>query len=145
MVRTFAFALILSAAGCGPSLKYYTSDNVIGPYSPAIQTGPFLFVSGQIGLDPSTKALAGDDLESQTRQTLANLSAILKQAGYDSSNVVQCTVYLRDMKDFSKMNAIYGAFFPAGKYPTRTTVEVSNLPKDAKIEITAVAMRNAKD
>jgi 2-iminobutanoate/2-iminopropanoate deaminase len=133
--------IVAEEIGASFGRRYFTSDTVIGPYTPAINAGPFLFVSGQIGLNPQTMELVADDLESQTRQTLANLSALLKQAGYDSSNVIQCTVYIRDMKEFSKMNAIYGAFFSAGRYPTRTTVEVSNLPKNAKIEITAMAMK----
>lgn len=133
--------IVAEEIGTAFGRQYYSSDKVIGPYTPAINAGPFLFVSGQIGLNPATMELVADDLESQTRQTLTNLSALLKHAGYDSSDVIQCTVYLRDMKEFSKMNAIYGAFFPAGRYPTRTTIEVSNLPKNAKIEITATATK----
>jgi 2-iminobutanoate/2-iminopropanoate deaminase len=123
------------------SITYHTSAKVIGPYSLAINVGRFLFISGQIGMEMNTFTFPGKDIESQTKQALTNLSAILKSAGYDSSNVIQCTVYLRDMKEFQRMNLIYGGFFHEGKYPTRTTVEVSNLPKDARIEITAVAFK----
>ncbi|HTP13637.1 MAG TPA: Rid family detoxifying hydrolase [Bacteroidota bacterium] len=121
---------------------FYPSADVIGPYSPAVQVGPFLFVSGQIGLNPQTGAFDGDDIESQTHQALTNLTAALARAGFDSSDVVQCSVFLKDMKDFQKMNLIYGGFFAEGHYPTRTTVEVSNLPKNARVEISAVAYKS---
>jgi len=121
--------------------SYITSTQVIGPYSPAVKSGPFLFVSGQIGINPNTLELVSDDLEAQTGAALTNLFTILRQAGYDSTHIVQCVVYLRDMKDFQKMNLIYGGFFTEGKYPTRTTVEVSNLPKNARVEITALAIK----
>ncbi len=120
---------------------YYTDAQVYGPYSPAVKAGRFLFVSGQIGADPVTMELVGTDVAAQTRQALTNLTTLLNKAGYDSSDVVQCTVFLRDMKEFSRMNLIYGGFFADGKYPTRTTVEVSSLPKDALVEISAIAMK----
>ena len=121
---------------------FYPSPDVIGPYSPAVKAGPLLFVSGQVGIDPQTGNFAGDDIESQTRQALMNMTAILTKANYDSSDVVQCTVYLKDMRDFQRMNLIYGGFFAENKYPTRTTVEVSNLPRNAGIEISAIAYRS---
>ncbi len=121
---------------------FYPSAEVIGPYSPAVQVGSMLFVSGQIGLNPQTGQFAGDDIESQTRQALVNLSAVLAKAGYDSSDVVQCSVYLKDIRDFQKMNLIYGGFFAEGRYPTRTTVEVSNLPRNAGVEISAIACKS---
>ena len=121
---------------------FYPSAEVIGPYSPAVQVGSMLFVSGQIGMNPQTGQFPGNDIEGQTRQALVNLMSILGKAGFDSSDVVQCSVYLRDMKEFSKMNLIYGGFFAEGRYPTRTTVEVSNLPRDARIEISAIACKS---
>ena len=123
------------------AVSFYPSDDVIGPYSPAVKAGPMLFVSGQIGVDPRTGKFAGEDIGSQTRQALTNLMGILTKAGYDSSNIVQCTVFLKDMKDFQNMNLIYGGFFVENKYPTRSTVEVSNLPKDARVEIAAIAFK----
>ncbi len=123
------------------TISYVTDAQVIGPYSPAVRVGKFLFVSGQIGLHPETTELVGDDIESQTRQALDNLMSILSKAGYDSSHVIQCTVYLKDINDFPKMNLIYGGYFTEGKYPTRATVEVSNLPRKAKVEIAAVAWK----
>jgi len=120
---------------------YYPSQDVIGPYSPAVKAGPMLFVSGQIGLDPQTGQFPGEDIESQTRQTLTNLMAVLTRAGFDSSDVVQCTVFLKDIRDFQKMNLIYGGYFAENQYPTRSTVEASNLPRNAKIEISAIAWK----
>lgn len=121
---------------------FYPSQEVIGPYSPAVKVGSMLFVSGQIGLDPKTGNFADDDIESQTRQALTNLIAVVRKAGMDSSDVVQCSVFLKDIKEFQRMNLIYGGFFADGQYPTRTTVEVSNLPKNAKVEISAIAFRS---
>lgn len=158
MERTLSFVVILVFLGCGKSddeirsfirdelskaaqRSYITDAQVIGPYSPAVQVGDFLFVSGQIGLKPTTSELAGDDIESQTRQSLDNLMSVLQKAGYDSSHVVQCTVFLKDINDFPKMNLIYGGYFEEGKYPTRSTVEVSNLPRKAKVEIAAIAYK----
>jgi 2-iminobutanoate/2-iminopropanoate deaminase len=121
--------------------SYMTEAKVIGPYSPAVKAGQLLFVSGQIGIDPSTTELVSDDVGVQTHQALSNLGHILRMSGYDSSEVVQCTVYLKDMKDFAKMNLIYGGYFTEGRYPARTTVEVAHLPKGAKVEVAAVAIR----
>jgi 2-iminobutanoate/2-iminopropanoate deaminase len=113
----------------------------IAPYSPAVRIGGFLFVSGQIALDPATGVLRSDNLENETRQVLDNLSRVLKAAGYDSSHVVNATVYLKNMNDYERMNAVYGAFFPAGSYPARVAVEVSNLPRQANIEIAVIAYK----
>lgn len=157
MNRAFLFTFALLLVGCGKSEEevraivqdelsraaersYITDAHVIGPYSPAVRVGKFLFVSGQIGLQ-QTGELAGDDIESQTRQALDNLMSILQKAGYDSSHVIQCTVFLKDINDFPKMNLIYGGYFEEGKYPTRATVEVSNLPRKAKVEIAAIAYK----
>jgi 2-iminobutanoate/2-iminopropanoate deaminase len=157
MNRAIMFALALLSVGCGTSEDevraivqeelsragervYFTDARVIGPYSPAVRVGNFLFVSGQIGLLP-TGELAGDDIERQTRQALENLMSILQQAGYDSSHVIQCTVFLKDINDFPKMNLIYGGYFEERKYPARATVEVSNLPRKAKVEIAAIAYK----
>jgi 2-iminobutanoate/2-iminopropanoate deaminase len=121
---------------------YHPSKNVIGPYTPAVQVGAILFVSGQIGMDPATGQFPGNDIESQTKQAFTNLFAVLNEAGFDSSDVVQCTVYLKDMKEFQRMNLIYGGYFAEDSYPTRATVEVANLPRDAKVEIAATALKS---
>ncbi len=124
------------------SKTFYPSQDVIGPYTPAVQVGSLLFVSGQIGINPQTGDFAGRDVESQTKQALTNLMSLLSRAGFDSSDVVQCSVFMKDMNDFQYMNLIYGGYFAEGRYPTRTTVEVSNLPKNAKVEISAIAYKS---
>ena len=151
--------IALFLCGCGPSeddvrtivanelanasaRSEVTNAEVIGPYSPAVRIGNLLFVSGQIGLDPATGQLAGPEIEAQTQQALRNLGSVLSGTGFDSSHVVQCTVYLKDMNDFQKMNLIYGGYFQEGHYPARTTVEVSNLPRNAIIEIAAIAFKS---
>jgi 2-iminobutanoate/2-iminopropanoate deaminase len=122
--------------------KIVTSDKApkaIGPYSVAIQTGQFVFTSGQIGLDPQTGNLVEGGIESETRQVLSNLKNVLEAAGSSLRDVVKTTVYLRDMVDFAKMNAIYAEFFNENP-PARTTIAVAGLPKNGCIEIDAVAI-----
>jgi len=114
--------------------------NVIGPYSPAVKIGRFLFVSGQIALD-STGALRNENIEAETRQVLRNLNFILQSAGYDSSDAVSATVYLKNMNDYQKMNLVYGGYFQEGNYPARVAVEVSNLPRQANVEISLIAYK----
>jgi 2-iminobutanoate/2-iminopropanoate deaminase len=113
---------------------------VIGPYSPAVKIGRFLFVSGQIALD-STGTLKNESIEVETRQVLNNLNFILQSAGYDSSNAVSATVYLKNMNDYQKMNLVYGGYFQEGNYPARVAVEVANLPRQANVEISLIAYR----
>jgi 2-iminobutanoate/2-iminopropanoate deaminase len=113
----------------------------IGPYSQAVRAGDFLFVSGQIPLDPATGALVGGtwapDVAVQTRRVLENLQAIVSAAGASLGAVVKTTVYLAEMNDFPVMNEVYAAFFPAPA-PARATVQVSRLPKDVRVEIDAI-------
>jgi 2-iminobutanoate/2-iminopropanoate deaminase len=116
----------------------------IGPYSQAIAIGNQLFVSGQIPLDPSTGTLVGDDVRAQTRQVLQNLAAILKAAGADLQAVVKTTVFVRNMGHFAAVNEVYAEFFGSTP-PARATVEVSNLPKGAKVEIDAIAYLGQSD
>ncbi len=110
----------------------------IGPYSQAVQAGSMLFVSGQIPLDPATGAFAGNDITTQTRQSLTNLKNILEAAGYTCADVVKTTVLLADMGDFAAMNAVYSEFF-TGNYPARAAFAVKDLPKGALVEIECVA------
>ena len=112
----------------------------IGPYSQAVAAGESLFVSGQLGMDPSTGELVGDDLADQARQALSNLVAILNAGGCTLDNVVAVDVFLTDMQEFVQFNAIYSEFFNDHK-PARAVVEVSALPKGACVEIKCVAMR----
>ena len=109
----------------------------IGPYSQAIRTGNLLFVSGQIPVDPAT-GMMPDDIESQTRQSLSNLKAILNEAGTDVSRVVKTTVFLASMDDFAAMNGVYASVF-AQPYPARSAVAVKTLPKGARVEIECIA------
>lgn len=110
----------------------------IGPYSQAIQAGDFLFVSGQIPVDPKTGEVV-EGIEKQTEQVLKNLQAILQEAGADFSNVVKFTIYLSDMENFATVNEIYGSFLTK-PYPARATVEVSRLPKDVLVEMDVIAL-----
>lgn len=112
----------------------------IGPYSQAVQAGSILFVSGQIPVDPATGAFAGDDIVTQTRQSLTNVSNILAAAGYTCADVVKTTVLLADIGDFAAMNAVYGEFFKEN-CPARACFAVRDLPKGALVEIEAVANR----
>lgn len=114
----------------------------VGPYSPAQKVGNFLFVSGQIGLNQQTGTLENKDIETETRQALENLMTILRNAGFDSSDVVQTTVYLKDIADYPTMNNIYGGYFQEGNYPARATVQVAALPRDARVEISAIAYKS---
>jgi 2-iminobutanoate/2-iminopropanoate deaminase len=135
-------ALFVSFAGCSTSSPvFYADAKTIAPYSPAVRTGSTLYVSGQLGLNPETLELVGDDVESQTKQVFINMEAALAKAGYSLQDVVSCTVYLKDIRDFKKMNDIYAAHFAAGKYPARVALEVANLPKNGKIEISAIASK----
>lgn len=113
----------------------------IGPYSQAIRIGNFVFTSGQIALDPVTGQLEPGGIEAQTRRVLRNLEAVLGATGLDFSSVVKTTVFLKDMNHFPAMNAIYAEYFEAKGIasPARSTVEVSRLPKDALVEIDAIA------
>lgn len=111
----------------------------VGPYSQGVIANGFVYTAGQGGVIPGTKQLAGDDIESQTRQTLENIRAILQAAGTDMTNVIKVNVYLQDMNDFAAMNAVYAEFFPNDP-PARTTVQVARLPLDLRVEIEAIAL-----
>ncbi len=111
----------------------------VGPYSPGMRLGNLVFVSGQAGRDPATGRLAGDSVEAQTEQVLKNIAAILAAAGTSMQHVLRCGVFLVDMKEFPKMNEVYGRAFGSHR-PARTTVEVSGLPGDGlRVEIDAIA------
>ena len=112
----------------------------IGPYSQAIQAGNTIYVSGQIPIDPATGAFAGNDITTQTRQSLTNIKAILAEAGADMSNVVKTTVLLADIADFAAMNAVYAEFFTA-PFPARAAFQAAALPKNALVEIECVAVK----
>jgi 2-iminobutanoate/2-iminopropanoate deaminase len=109
----------------------------IGPYAQAVQYGDLLFVSGQIAIDPETGQIVEGDIEIQTKQVMENLQAIIKEAGMTLQNVLKCSCFLKDMEDFVKFNAVYNNYF-AESLPARETVEVGRLPKDVRVEVSAI-------
>ena len=111
----------------------------IGPYSQAIRANGFVFVSGQVAIDPATQQVIGGDVVVQTDRVLKNLSAILKAAGTGLEKVVRSTVFLKNMGDFTAMNEVYGRYFNSTP-PARSTVEVARLPKDVLVEIDVIAL-----
>jgi len=111
----------------------------IGPYSQAIRANGFLFVSGQIALDPSTGNIVAGGIEEQTRQVMENLSAILEAAGSGLGNVVKTSIFLTNLDDFARLNRVYGEFLGEVK-PARSTVQVARLPKEVLVEIEALAL-----
>lgn len=123
-------------------LKLIATENApkaIGPYSQAIRANGFIFVSGQIPIDPNSQEIVRGSVAEQTRQVLTNLVSILAAAGSDTKQVVKTTVYLKDMGSFEEMNKVYSQFFDETK-PARATIEVARLPKDVSIEIDAIAL-----
>ncbi len=114
------------------------APKAIGPYSQAIQAGPFLFVSGQVPIDPSTGELMAGDIRQQTRQVLENIKNILGSRGLAMEQVVKTTLFLKDMGNFSQVNEVYASYFQA-EPPARSTVEVAKLPRNVDIEIEAIA------
>lgn len=111
----------------------------LGAYSQAIQINDFIFCSGQIGINPKTQKLVQGGIEAETKQVLQNLLSVLQEAGAQMNQVVKVDIFLRDIKDFTKVNAIYLQFFPGTLKPARQTVEVSGLPKNALVEISCIA------
>ena len=121
------------------SIQTDKAPRAIGPYSQAIKAGGFLFASGQIPIDPETGQFVAGGIAEQTEQVLKNLSAVLQAAGSSLERVVKTTVFLADMDEFAPMNEIYGKFF-AEQPPARATVEAARLPRDARVEIEAIAI-----
>jgi len=115
------------------------APKAIGPYSVAIRTGNFVFTSGQLGLDPATGNLVPGGIEAETRQSLTNLRHVLSDSGSSLEQAVKTTVFLRDMTDFPKMNAVYAEFFPENP-PARSTVQAAALPKNGAVEIEVTAI-----
>jgi 2-iminobutanoate/2-iminopropanoate deaminase len=115
------------------------APNPVGPYSQAIKANGFVFASGQVALDPSTNQVVEGGVQDQTERVMQNLKAVLAAAGSDLNLVVKATVFLTDMNEFGAMNEIYGRFFGEAP-PARSTVEVSRLPKDVRVEIDVIAL-----
>jgi len=114
------------------------APSAIGPYSPALKVGNLIFASGQIPIDPKTGEMTEGDIEAQARRALDNLKAVLEPYSIGLENVIKTTIFLKDMNNFSRVNKVYGEYFKE-KFPARSCVEVSRLPKDAEIEIEAIA------
>jgi len=132
-VRAASFQLMreaITAAG---------APAAIGPYSQAVKAGNFLFLSGQIPLDPKTGNLVDGGIEAQTRQVFANIHEILKAAGASFDHVVSVSVFLADLNEFAKVNEIYATYFSA-PFPARATVQVARLPRDCRVEIQVAAV-----
>ncbi|PVZ70351.1 RidA family protein [Pelagibaculum spongiae] len=113
----------------------------VGPYSQAIQAGNQLFVSGQIPFIPETMTLVSEDVAEQTKQSLVNLKSIIESAGFAMTDVVKCTIFIKDMNEFATINEVYAGFFEQ-PFPARACVEVARLPKDVKVEIDAVCIKS---
>jgi len=113
------------------------APNAVGPYSQAIRYGNMLFVSGQIPIDPKTDEIVTGDIEAQTSRVLDNLKAIIEASGMALENVLKCTCFLKDMEDFTKFNSVYNSYF-GEILPARECVEVSRLPKDVLVEVSAI-------
>jgi 2-iminobutanoate/2-iminopropanoate deaminase len=115
------------------------APKAIGPYSQAIQAGDFLFLSGQIPLDPKTGELVEGDIRKQTQQVLENIKELLGSQGLGMEHVIKVTIFLKDIHSFNQVNEVYATYFPSSP-PARSTVEVAKLPKDTAIEIEAIAL-----
>ena len=124
-------------------IKTVDAPQAIGPYSQAVEAGGFVFVSGQIPLDPSSGNLVQGDVREQTRRVMENAGAILGAAGCTMADVVKVTIYLKNMNDFTAVNDVYGGFFSSDP-PARATVEVARLPKDAAVEMDFIAFRKER-
>ena len=114
-----------------------TAPNAVGPYSQAIKYGNLVFISGQIPIDPKTDEIVTGDIEAQTSRVLGNLKAIIEASGMGLENVLKCTCFLKDMEDFTRFNSVYNSYF-GEILPARECVEVSRLPKDVMVEVSAI-------
>ena len=125
-------------------LKYINSElapKAIGPYSQAVKAGNFLYLSGNLPVDPKTNDLVENDIKIQTKQALLNIDAVLKEAGYSKNDVVKTTCFLSDINDFASFNEVYGQYFSI-KYPARSCFAVKDLPKGALVEIEVIAYKD---
>ena len=116
------------------------APSAIGPYSQGIKANGFVFTSGQLPIDPASGNFAGNDIRTQTRQSLKNVEAVLTQAGLTMGDIVKTTVFLSDMNNFAAMNEVYAEIFGSSNHPSRSAVQVARLPKDALVEIEVIAL-----
>lgn len=124
--------------GVKQAISSSSAPKAIGPYSQAVRFGDFLFLSGQVPLDPATGNMVEGDISAQTRRVMDNLAAVLQSAGLTFAHVARTTIFLADMSDFAKVNEVYGSYF-SEPFPARATVQVARLPKEARVEIDAIA------
>ncbi len=121
-------------------IKPKNAPVAVGPYNQAVVAGNFVFTAGQIPLDPVSGQIVGSDIKEQTEQVLKNLKAVLEGSGSSFDKAVKCVVFLKDMNDFAGMNEVYAKYIKAENAPARSTIQVARLPKDALVEIEAVAL-----
>lgn len=115
----------------------------VGPYNQSVQAGNIVFLSGQIPLDPKSGELVTASVEEETHQVMKNLGAVLEANGCTFEDVVSCSVFVKDMEHYARINEVYGTYFDEATAPTRALVEVSRLPKDVRVEISAIAMKKS--
>ena len=120
-------------------IKTNKAPKAVGPYSQGVRMGNFIYLSGQIGVDPNTGELQSKSIKKETEHVLNNIRAVLKESKADLEDVVRVDIFITDMKNYAEVNEIYGKYFSEGVRPARLTVEVSKLPKDANIEISCIA------
>ena len=142
LIAVGAVVLTMASAAQAQEKKVISSPNApeaIGPYSQAIRAGKTVYLAGQISIDPKTKQVVAGTIEEQTKLVLENLKAVLAADGLTMDNVVSTSVFLKDLNEFGKMNEVYGTYFKTAP-PARATVEVARLPRDVKVEISAIAV-----
>jgi 2-iminobutanoate/2-iminopropanoate deaminase len=140
-LAALALLLPLGAAAQERVVATRNAPEAIGPYSQAIRVGNTLYLAGQIALDPRTNQMIADrSIEAETRQVLDNLRAVVEAAGFTMADIVSTTVFMADLNEFARMNAVYATYFPTSP-PARATVQAARLPRDVKVEIAAIAAR----
>jgi 2-iminobutanoate/2-iminopropanoate deaminase len=140
-LAALALMLPLAAAAQDRVVATRNAPEAIGPYSQAIRVGNTLYLAGQIALDPRTNQMIADrSIEAETRQVLDNLRAVVEAAGFTMADIVSTTVFMADLNEFARMNAVYATYFPTSP-PARATVQAARLPRDVKVEIAAIAAR----
>jgi 2-iminobutanoate/2-iminopropanoate deaminase len=140
LAATLAVALAAPAAAQNRVISTPNAPAAIGPYSQAIMAGNTLYLAGQIAIDPATNQVKSGTIEEETKLVLDNLRAVLEAAGMTMANIVSTTVFMADLNEFPRMNAVYATYFPQNP-PARATVQVARLPRDVKVEIAAIAVR----
>jgi 2-iminobutanoate/2-iminopropanoate deaminase len=140
LAATLALALAAPAAAQNRVISTPNAPAAIGPYSQAIMAGNTLYLAGQIAIDPATNQVKSGTIEEETKLVLDNLRAVLEAAGMTMANIVSTTVFMADLNEFPRMNAVYATYFPQNP-PARATVQVVRLPRDVKVEIAAIAVR----